>query len=661
MSQWINNPEAAKELLPRYRLFYLAVGVAFFIFSTRLWYLQVMQGSELREFSEKNRIKVTKIMAPRGLITDRDGKILVENHPGYELVLSPLYTENLEKVIAEISPIIGVAPDRIQARIERARRQNGPFALVRVADNLSREIVFRLKRKRIDLPGIDIRETVVRHYPLGTNGSQLFGYVGEISRRQIPIFNERYRGAYTFEQGDVVGKTGLEEILERDIRGRDGRQFVQVDAFGRETRTSTEIYGERLVDVDPQPGDNVTLTIDRDLQNSAYEFFRKTNRIGAVVALKSNGEVLAWVSTPSFDPNEFSRGFSTQLWSQLVNDPFRPLRNKVIQDHFSPGSTLKALVAVAALSEKIVTPDTMIPAPGVFRFGRRDYHDARREGHGNVNIATAIERSSNVFFYKMGIALGIDKMFNYISPMGIGQRSGIELRREAAGMMPNSQWKKANLGEEWQAGENLSNAIGQGFVLATPLQMAIAYNTIATRGKVVKPFVVKAIRDIDGKRNKVTEPIILRDLTQTQATGVKVEPAVFETVVQGLRGVVQGDHGTARHVNIPGADIAGKTGTSQVMNFTSEQIYRKCDSLPFHQRHHGWFVAFAPAEKPEITIAAFAEHACSGSGGAAPVVKEMMRTYFEKYHREKIAEYLKRNPRRDTAAEAVSIPATEGE
>lgn len=661
MSQFISNPEEAKELIPRYRLFYGVLAFTFLLFVSRLWYLQIIEGSQLREFSEKNRIKQLKIMSPRGLILDREGKVLVENHPGFEVILQPQYIKNLEEIAKKIGPIIGLETDKVIQRFQRSRRQNGPYSPVKLKDNLSRDEVFRLKRIRLDTPGLDIRETVVRHYPLAENGSQLFGYVGEISKRQIQYYNQIYKGVLSFEQGDIIGKNGLEEVLEKEIRGKDGYQFVQVDAFGRETTSSasSSIYGEQIRDIEPTPGYTAVLTIDKTLQEVAFKYFSGESRIGGVIAMKSNGEVLAWISTPSFNPNDFSMGISPQLWSKLVNDPFKPLRNKVIQDYFSPGSTFKAFMACASLEEKFITPTTIIYCPGSIRFGRRDYHDHIRGGHGNISVYEALERSSNVFFYKMGMGLGIDKIYNYISPFGIGQKTGIELPREAAGLMPNSAWKKQAMGEEWQPGENLSAAIGQGFIQATPIQLAVGYNTIGLEGKVVRPFVVKKVVDVDGKVVSETEPQILRDLSQTQATGIKISKETFKTVKDGLRRVVQGARGTARHVNIAGADIAGKTGTSQVMGFSADQIYAKCETRPLHQRHHGWFVAFAPAENPEITVAALAEHSCHGASGAGPVVREIMRAYFEKYHPEKIAEALKNEKNRHAATP--ETPAVEGE
>lgn len=661
MSTFVSNPDEAKEYLSRYKLFYIAITFTMTIFTIRLWYLQVISGNELREFSEKNRIKQNKITAPRGLMLDRDGKVLVENLPGFEAILSPQYIENLEELAKAVGPILGMEPDKVVLKVTKSRRQNGPFAQIRLKENLSREEVFRLKRMRLDTPGLEIRESIVRFYPLKDNGAQLFGYVGEISKRQLPLLNDLHKGTLRFEQGDIIGKSGLEETLERDIRGTDGISFIQVDAHGRETVTQTpNIYGQEIKDLTPAHGNNALLTIDRDIQEAAFKSFMSLNRIGAVVAMRTNGEILAWVSTPSFDPNEFSTGVSAQTWSKLINDPFKPLRNKVIQDHNSPGSTFKPLVAVAALQEKVITPTTIVNAPGVFYFGRRPYHDHLKGGHGNITVYDALERSSNVFFYKMGIALGVDKMHDYISLLGIGQKTGIEIAREVSGTMPSSAWKKATVGEEWQPGENLSTAIGQGFVNVTPLSMAIAYNTIGTEGKVVKPFLIRKVIDQDGKVLRENFPQVLRDLQQTQANGVQISQETFKVVKEGMRRVANGDRGTAKHWKVPGVQMAGKTGTAQVMGFSADQIYAKCEGRPMHMRHHGWFVAFAPADNPEITIAALAEHACHGSTGAAPIVRDIVLAYFQKYHPEIIEGALKAKNEK-SAAMAPAPEPVEGE
>lgn len=647
MSDYINNPDEVKEYQYRYRAISVFIIITFMVFSVRLLWLQIFQGSELRQFSENNRIKQNKISAPRGLILDRDGKALVENLPGFEAILSPQYVEDLDGLADTIGPILEIEPEKIIEKFKRSKRVNGPFAAIRLKDNLSREEVFRLKRIRLDTPGLEIRESIIRHYPLKENGAQMFGYVGEISKNEISRLNEKYRNRLSFEQGDIIGKSGLEENLEASIRGKDGISFVQVDAHGRKTMTEIpNIYGEQIIDLDPVHGNSAYLTIDRDIQEASYDSFVKHNRIGALVAMKSNGEILSWINAPSYDPNFFATEISPKIWNKLTADPFKPLRNKVIQDHFWPGSTFKPLVALAALQEKVITDKTVLYAPGKLYFGNRWFHNHNKNGEGHITVYDAIERSSNVFFYQLGIKLGVDKMYDYISMLGLGSRTQIEMDREAAGRLPNSAWKKSLRGEDWQPGENLTLAIGQGYVVTTPLQLAVAYNTIATEGKVVKPFVIKKIVNHDGNIIIEKNPEVIRDVTLTQPNGYKIDSETFKIVKEGMRRVANGERGTARGLRIPGVEMAGKTGTAQVMSFTADQIYKSCESRPMQMRHHGWFVAWAPWDKPEVIVSVLAQHSCHGNPGAAPIARDVIEAYFSKYHPEIIAEGLKKGTKR---------------
>jgi penicillin-binding protein 2 len=642
MSQYVNNEQEVKEFGPRFRLLYALVTFTITIFSLRLWYLQIINGSELRLFSEQNSIKETKIPAPRGIIYDRNGEILVENLPGFEANLSPQYITNLNVVAEALGKALNMPASQIIQTVNRSKRINGPFRAVRVKDNLNRDEIFHLELLKLEYAGIDIKENVLRSYPLKSNGAQLFGYVGEISKRQLPILNEKHAGQIRFQQGDIIGKAGLEEVLDFWLRGKDGISVMQVDVRGREALGSSNLLGEMAGVTPAAPGNNVILTIDKDIQQAAYDSFIGKGHIGGAVAMKSNGEILAWVSGPSYDPNEFSAGISTQLWSKLINDPDKPLRNKVIQDHNSPGSTFKPLMAVASLAESVITPTTLITCPGSFKYGARLYHDHLKGGHGNIYVTQALERSSNVFFYKMGIALGIDRMFKYCDALGIGRKTEVELPGERSGLMPSAEWKKETIGEEWQLGENLSVAIGQGFVLTTPLQMAVAYNAIGTYGKVVRPFVVRKILSPDNRIIREFEPKVVRDLSSDPASPQYVRKEVFSVVKEGLRLVVNGERGTARGSRLPYVEMAGKTGTSQVMAFSADQIYASCEGRPKYQRHHGWFIGYAPADNPEIAFGILAEHACHGASAAAPVAKAMVAAYVTKYHPEWLTRDIKK-------------------
>ncbi len=643
MNEILNNPEEVKTLLPRFRIFYGGLFVTFLTLLLRIWFLQIYQGPILREFSERNHLKQIKIQAPRGLMLDKEGRAIVENRLGYEAYLQSQFITDWDQTINTIAPLIGTTPDKLNLKVKKIRKQIGRFKPVKLKDNLSLEEVFRLKRARLTIAGLDIRETVTRNYLLNQNGAQIFGYVGEISERQLPLYKKLYP-SINFEQGDTVGKFGLEELIEEQLHGENGVRLSQVDAFGREiasesslsSKESQQIFGSYIKAQKGTPGKSVVLTIDLDLQKAAWDAFTENQRIGGAVVLGANGETLALVSTPSFNPNDFLGGVPSDTWKNLINDPHRPLRNKLIQDYFSPGSTFKPLVALSALQEKVISPQSVVYCPGALPFGNRFFHDHLKSGFGNITILEALERSSNVFFYKLGISLGVDKMHKYISAMGIGSKTGIELSREAPGLMPSSAWKKKNRNEDWHPGENLSVAIGQGFIETTPLQMAVAYLAIGSEGRVVKPFLIKKILNQEGQVVTEYPPQVVRHLSEpVNGEPPLIDPHNYAAVKEGLRRVVNGTRGTARNtVRLDGVEIAGKTGTAQVRGFSASELFLKCENRPLHLRHHGWFIGYAPADKPEIAVAVIAEHSCHGSSGAGPIVRAIMKKYFEKYHPE---------------------------
>lgn len=643
MSSFISSEEETRELHSRFKLIYFALFTVLFIIVGRLWFLQILEGQELRTYSEKNRVKETKLPAPRGLILDRESRILVDNISGFDATISPQYATQLEETAEAISEILQIPAKDIVAEVKSSRRANGPFRPAIVKENLSLDEVYRLEKLRIDQPGLDVSKRILRYYPLDENGAQLFGYVGEVSQKQLDKLSSEYSGKYNLEQGDIIGKSGLEEVWDLTLRGRDGLNFIEVDAHGRGSSSGVQSFSE-LKPIEEIPGDNLVLTIDQDIQTAAYKAMieqkDKTGpRIGSVVAMKSNGEILAWVITPSFNPNKFARGISSDVWKKLINDPFNPLINKVIQDHYPPGSALKPIIALAALQEKVITERTIISAPGSMRFGRRTYHDSLRGGHGEINVVRAIESSSNIFFFKMGIQLGIDAMAKYAKLLGLGEKTNINLKNEVPGNFPTKDWKLKTMGEPWQPGENLSNAIGQGFVLATMLQMAVAYNTIGLEGKVYRPYLVDKIVDQNGKTIKDFQPQLVRDITVSEDES---EPAInkehLKTVKKGLSQVANGERGTARWWKIPGVNYAGKTGTIQLRSYGAEDIYKKCETRPLDQRHHGAFIGYAPDDMPEITIAVLTEHSCHGNVGSVPVVRDIIRAYMEKYHPERLVQ-----------------------
>lgn len=640
MSQFLPEEEEAKLYQSKYPFLYWIIGFSFILISARLWYLQIIEGEELAIFSTKNRVKETKIPAPRGQLLDTQQRVLVENLPGFEVTITPQYATRLKETTLYVGKILNIPADKIIQKVKSSHKTNGPFRPVKIMDHLSREELFRLMLGRYDHPGLEIGETIVRSYSLQENGAQLFGYVGEISKKQLDDLNKKRAIKDRLKKGDLIGQSGLEKSLDPVIRGIDGASFMQVDARGREAKSRTLKMLEAIERTQEAiSGHSVVLTIDKDIQEAAYRAFNEQKdhigtRIGALVALKPNGEVLSWISAPSYNPNEISTGISNEIWTKLINAPFNPLRNKVVQDPISPGSTFKAVVALAGLQEKVITTSTTQYCPGSFKFGRRLYHCHLERGHGTISLMNAIEQSCNIFFYKVGLALGIDRIAKYAQALGLGSLTQVDVVDEKPGLIPTTEWKLNKFGEVWQLGENLSNAIGQGFVLATPIQLAMAYAAIGSEGELYRPFVVKKIENLNNYSKH--GPLLVRDLSAPNDSGVIIDKENFRIVKEGLRRVSNGERGTARWYKIPGVEIAGKTGTGQIKSYSATEIYSNCESKVLNQRHHGWFVGFAPAQKPLIVVAMLAQHSCHGSTGAAPVVRDVIQAFIEKYHPEMI-------------------------
>jgi len=622
-----------QEIAQRWKWISIILLAAGLILVSRLWYLQIIHGEQLKRYSELNRLKETKILAPRGLIFDRHNNILVDSLPDPELIITPQYINDLKKAAEDIASIVKIAPQHIIEKVKIGEKKYGPFRPVVIKKHLNLDQITRLKLLKWIYTGMDIQSSIIRHYPLKKNGAHLFGYLGEITKDQIPKLNQKYKNKIQFQAGDLIGKSGLEAVWEHTLRGENGFSFVEVDVHNREPLS--KIAGLFFEPKKPVPGKNITLTIDKNIQEATYSsFFRKDKvgaRHGSAVVMKTNGEILAWVSYPSYDPNMFSMGLSTTEWMKLSHDPSKPLRNRPIQDHYAPGSIFKPIVALAALQEGLITENTLIESPKEILFGRRTYHDYRKVGHGAIHLITAIERSANVFFYKLGIELGIDKIAKYARIFHLGKKTSINMEGEVAGLIPDSPWKIKNLGEAWQPGENLVHSIGQGFILVTPLQMAVMYNAIATSGNIVKPFIVKKITDNNSKTLQIFQPQVINTINKSS-----IAKKHFKTVQTALTQVVHGQQGTAKWWKVKGVKIAGKTGTSQVMSFSKENIYEKCNKRPLEQRHHGWFVAIAPADKPEITVSVLTEHSCSGSGGSAPIARDIIQAYFKNKKKGKI-------------------------
>lgn len=612
----------------RIKLFYFLLIFLFAGLTFRLIYLQIIQGNELYAFSEKNLLKEIRVQAPRGIIYDRDQNPLVENLPNFALTLSPQFVQDLDALTKELEKIIGMSQKEIKQHIKKRMILNGPYRPVIVKNFLSRGEIIQIELLKIEYQGINIEELIFRHYIQDALLAHVLGYTGEVSARELPRLQEKK--GLDIQQGDIIGKRGLEEKFNIYLQGDNGTSFVKVDAKGQQKLSDSISFLGHIEDINAVPGLNVDTTLDLDLQKAGYEAFVKHERQGTLVAINKQGEILALVNYPSFDPNLFSKGITVKEWSALINNPSKPLRNRAIQDHHPPGSTFKPIVALASLQEEKLRENTLVYAPSTFRFGRRTYHDHTRTGQGYITVAQAIEMSSNVFFYKQGLELGVDTIAKYAKALGIGKRTGIDLLGEVPGLMPTTEWKKERIGEPWQAGENLSTAIGQGFVLTTPIQLASAYMAIGNGGKVYRPHIVKRVYDNNNNTVLSVSPELVKDLSD-KTKPYYISEETLKVVRKGLYRVANGERGTARWAKIPNFEIAGKTGTAQVRGFSASEIYQSCPKRPFAQRHHGWYVAFGPYEEPEMTVLVLTEHSCSSSK-SVPIVKDFFQEYVKKYH-----------------------------
>jgi penicillin-binding protein 2 len=633
MSTKLSSHDEIRSYEDRYKYLYIMVGLFFAFVMLRLWYLQLYKGNEFFLYAERNRMWQEKDRAPRGMIFDRNGKLLVDNQLSFDVVIRSQYLEDedeedgskkKEETLKKLSELIKVPLEDIKLKLLKSK--NLPvFYPVVVAEDVDRDKLGLIEANKLFMPGVDIIPRNKRVYLYGEGMAHLLGFIGEVSKPEMNKLNASYDlKNKKLLMGDYIGKFGLEKAQDLELRGIDGAEYVIIDANGRmkSAEEAKAIFGD-LPSTKSVPGNNLTLTIDSDLQNLAYKYFSEGNKKGAAIAIDPrSGEVLVMFSYPSFDPTVMSLGVTQEMLKELRSNPFRPFYNKTIQDHYSPGSTFKPLVALSALEEGAVDDDTKITCQGKLWFGNRYFHCHKKEGHGTLGLHEGIVRSCDIVFYKLGIKLGVDKVFKYASKLGLSQRTGIELPDETSGLMPSSEWKMKHFGVKWMQGEDLSMAIGQGYDLVTPLQLVNLYAGIAT-GKVFKPYVIKAMQDVDGKTIWTSVPKVKSTLN--------IKPLHKEFLMKALWGVVNEQSGTAWNYRVDGLDIAGKTGTVQLAGISEKDIYKKCESLPEIKRYHGWFVGFAPYDKPEIAVAVIAEHSCHGSSGATPLVRDIIKAYYDKY------------------------------
>jgi len=552
--------------------------------------VQVVEGSYYREMAESNRLRKLAIQAPRGLIVDRDRRALVENVPSYVLTLDRSISRDLDESVAFAAQILGSDSGELGEILAEAK-STPSFQPVLIAEDLTLQQIARFSVAQLEHPEFGVEVEHLRLYRHAHQTAHVLGYVGEASRNQV--------ASGLYKAGDRVGKKAVERVYDDVLRGVDGEQVVVVDSRGRVIEDE-----ERSAAL---PGEDLVLTLDLRLQQTAARLLE--DKVGAIVALDpKTGDVLAMASSPSFDPNLFARELRREDWRALVDHPDHPLQNRALQNQYPPGSIFKIVLALAGLEEGVITPETTVTCTGSTTIYNHRYRCWKPGGHGRVDLHAAIRGSCNNYFHELGRDLGIDAIARYAKLLGLGSPTGIEVGEEKPGLVPTEIWSREVRGQPWYPGETISVAIGQGPILVTPLQMAAFISRVAAGGRAVRPR------------------LALRTPVAVGPAPAEISRESFEIVRRGLWGVVNEDKGTARQARVEGHDVAGKTGTAQVIAH-ARRLETEEQAEEF--RTHAWFASFAPVDDPQLAVAIFLEHGGAGSSAAAPLAKVLYEKFFE--------------------------------
>jgi len=579
----------------------IIITVSFIILISRLFYLQIIEGHKYFIMSENNCIRLQVLTAPRGLIFDRNNKLLVDNRPSFDVSVVPKDALPFNYVLSKTANFLNMDQKELIRKV-RSAKGIGIYKPMMIKKDVGRKSLASIEVNKYDLPGVIIDVNPKRHY-LQKSAVHLIGYLGEINSKQLKM--NKYK---EYKRGDFIGKCGVEKIYESAMRGKRGGRQVEVNVTGQVLRV--------IDTVKPQPGNNIFLTIDIDLQKFAQDLIKDNN--GAIIAMNpQNGYILCLVSSPLFDQEIFLGGMSQEQWNSLVNDKNKPLQNRAIQGRYPPGSVYKIVTAMAGLEEDIFDCNEKLDCPGFYRFGNRIFKCWKRQGHGSMNIIDALAQSCDVYFYQLGQKLGVDRIAHYSKKCGFGSLTGIELDHEEQGLIPTSEWKKNAKNEPWYKGETLSIAIGQGYNEVTPLQVANLISAIGNGGILYKPQILKSIKTVEGWLVKDNKPVIIGRLPANNKT--------MRLIRTGLWNAVNKPGGTAYWTaRSKKYDIAGKTGTAQVVGMKKQQKDGK--SLKRFE-DHAWFAAFAPFDYPEIAVVVLVENGGHGSSTAAPIAKKIIKEY----------------------------------
>lgn len=583
--------EHKEALQSRVKVLSGVVGALFVAIAGAFWFVQVVQGSYYRDLAENNRLRRLAVKAPRGQILDRHGRVLVENLPSYNLLLDRSRAADLGSSLALAAPILDRPLPELTALLERYRGVPA-YQPVLLGEGLPLDQVARFKVEELEHPEFVVEVSHRRLYRMGAHGAHVLGYLGEARPEEVA------NPALALRTGDWVGRQGVERRYDATLRGEDGEQVVVVDSRGQPVEELGREVG--------RPGENLQLTLDADLQQEAERLLE--GQVGAVVALDPrSGELLALVSSPAYDPNLFARRLAADEWRRLIDDPKKPLQNRALQSAYPPGSVFKMVVAVAGLAEGAVDLDSGVFCRGAKSYYKRPFHCWRAGGHGWVNLESALKFSCDIYFYELGQRLGIERIARYARLFELGTATGVDLDGERRGLVPDAAWSAAKRKRPWYPGETISVAIGQGALLATPIQMATLVATFANGGSVVTPHLVR-------------DPA--HPAPPPRPLGLSA--GVLDPVRRGLWKVVN-DQGTGAAARVAGLEIAGKTGTSQVITHSAHE---DTSQRPWEERNHAWFGSFAPFHAPEIVIVVFVEHGGQGSRAAAPIAKVLYEKYF---------------------------------
>ncbi len=597
-----DTDDSARKITKRALLMGGGMAAMVAVLGARMRYMQVDQADQFRLLAEENRINIRLIPPSRGLIEDRNGRLIAGNEQNYRVVITREDAGDVEVVLKRLSELIPLSPDEIERTVKETKRTS-PFVPIIVADRLSWDDLSKIALNAPMLPGVSPEVGLSRIYPTRADFGHVVGYVGPVSEKdleavtdpdpvlQIPKFQ--------------IGKIGVERWLEDQLRGTAGNKKIEVNSVGRVMR--------ELERVDGIPGADVRLTIDLDIQNYVQARLG-TESAAAVVMDVTNGDLIAIASSPGFDPNLFVRGISQKDYSELTENDHRPLANKSVQGAYPPGSTFKVVTALAALEAGMITADTKVRCPGFIEFGGTKFHCWKRGGHGTVNLERSLQESCDVFYYEIAQKVGIDKIAEMGRMLGLGQRLDLPMSAISEGVMPDKAWKQESYQTDWRIGDTINASIGQGYVLTTPLQLAVMVARIAS-GRTIAP---RLVQSIDGK-----------DVPVADAPNLGIGGSSLRAIRAGMFSVVNSERGTAKASRIaaPNMVMAGKTGTSQVRNISTAERAGGVvanEDLPWKRRDHALFVAFAPYDAPKYAVSVVVEHGGGGSAVAAPIARDML-------------------------------------